>query len=93
MTTENTSMDFCVEKRYKPDELAELLGYSVDTIYRIFRNEPGGLEVAAMSRCTAVRRRAFALRTRFICAGMNAIDKRRKPGDIFVHTLHTHPAG
>jgi hypothetical protein len=40
----------CVEKHYKPDELAEILGYSVDTIYRIFRHEPGVLEVGSDER-------------------------------------------
>jgi len=54
-------MDFCVEKHYKPDELAELLGYSVDTIYRIFRNEPGGLEMAANEQMH--RRKKKSIRT------------------------------
>ena len=47
VTIENTSTDFCVEKHYKPDELAEILNYSVDTIYREFRNEPGVIEVGS----------------------------------------------
>ena len=51
VTTENTNViNVCVEKHYKPDELADLLGYSVDTIYRIFRSEPRVLEVGSEER-------------------------------------------
>jgi hypothetical protein len=64
-------------------------GNSVDTIYRLFRAEPGVLEVGNDKRIDRRKKKSIRIPHSIYVLGMNVIVPRRKPPDRFLYTFCT----